>query len=149
MTAIIGEETPWSRLFDMTFAPQYRLITVEFLSTSVYRPRGPDYQPQVGPQPSEISFRLCGFTYDLSLAEFGSALGLYTEQELTMPIYTSAIHTGCRRLRLVALDRRRAVCPSCPGHASRVLIEIGTNQGFCLSSFRLEGNQLNASQPSG
>ncbi|KAL8229413.1 hypothetical protein R6Q57_014313 [Mikania cordata] len=94
MTAIIGEETPWSRLFEMTFAPQYRLITVEFLSTFVYRPRGPDYQPQAGAQPSEISFRLCGFAYELSLTEFGNALDLYTEQELTMMIYTTAIHTA-------------------------------------------------------
>ncbi|KAL8208903.1 hypothetical protein R6Q57_008315 [Mikania cordata] len=94
MTTIIGEDTPWSRLFEMTYAPQYRLITVEFLFTFVYRPRGPDYQPQAGPQPSEISFRLCGFAYDLSLAEFGSALGLYTEQELQIPIYTTAIHTA-------------------------------------------------------
>ncbi|KAL8227359.1 hypothetical protein R6Q57_017191 [Mikania cordata] len=52
------------------------------------------YQPQAGPQLSEISFRLCGFAYDLSLAEFGSALGLYTEQELQMPIYTTVIHTA-------------------------------------------------------
>ncbi|KAL8201432.1 hypothetical protein R6Q57_012771 [Mikania cordata] len=66
MTAIIGEETPWSRLFEMMYAPQYRLITVE----------------------------LCGFAYELSLAEFGSALGLYTEQELKMPIYTTTIHTA-------------------------------------------------------
>ncbi|KAL8230498.1 hypothetical protein R6Q57_000276 [Mikania cordata] len=94
MTAIIGEDTPWSRLFEMTFAPQYRLINVKFLSTFVYRPCGPDYQPQAGAQPSEISFRLCGFAYELSLAEFGNALGLYTEQELTMPIYTTAIHTA-------------------------------------------------------
>ncbi|KAL8224426.1 hypothetical protein R6Q57_019901 [Mikania cordata] len=94
MMTIIGEDTPWSRLFEMTYAPQYRLITVEFLFTFVYSPRGPDYQPQAGPQQSEISFRLCGFTYDLSLAEFGSALGLYTEQELEMPIYTTAIHTA-------------------------------------------------------
>ncbi|KAL8217275.1 hypothetical protein R6Q57_024112 [Mikania cordata] len=94
MTTIIGEDTPWSRLFEMTFAPQYRPITVEFLSTFVYRPCGPDYQPQAGAQPSEISFRLCGFAYELSLAEFGNALGLYTEQELTMPIYTTVIHTA-------------------------------------------------------
>ncbi|KAL8225292.1 hypothetical protein R6Q57_017849 [Mikania cordata] len=94
MTAIIGEDTPWSRLFEMTYAPQYRLITMEFLSTFVYRPRGPYYQPQAGPQQLDISFRLCGFAYDLSLAEFGSALGLYTEQELEMPIYTTTIHTA-------------------------------------------------------
>ncbi|KAL8223016.1 hypothetical protein R6Q57_020415 [Mikania cordata] len=94
MTVIIGEDTPWSRLFEMTYAPQYRLITVEFLSTFVYRPHGPDFQPQADPQQPEISFRLCEFPYHLSLAEFGSMLGLYTEEETQMPIYTTAIHTA-------------------------------------------------------
>ncbi|KAL8217883.1 hypothetical protein R6Q57_021256 [Mikania cordata] len=42
VTTIIGEDTPWSRLFEMTFAPQYRLITMEFLSTFVFRPRAAD-----------------------------------------------------------------------------------------------------------
>ncbi|KAL8200868.1 hypothetical protein R6Q57_012207 [Mikania cordata] len=91
MTAIICEDTPWSRLFEMTFAPQYRLITVEFLSTFVFTPPAAD-QPQQ--QQLEVSFRLCGLAYAMSLAEFGNALGLYTEEELTMLIYTSAIHTA-------------------------------------------------------
>ncbi|KAL8226537.1 hypothetical protein R6Q57_016369 [Mikania cordata] len=78
MTAIIGEDTPWSRLFEMTFAPH---------------PRAAD-QPQADPGQPEVSFRLCGDAYAMSLAEFGNALGLYTEEELTMPIYTSAIHTA-------------------------------------------------------
>ncbi|KAL8244508.1 hypothetical protein R6Q59_010766 [Mikania micrantha] len=73
MTAIIGEDTPWSRLFEMTYASQYRLITVEFLSTFRFRPQPPDFQPQ---------------------PEFGSVLGLYTEEETHMPIYTTAIHTA-------------------------------------------------------
>ncbi|KAL8199684.1 hypothetical protein R6Q57_013252 [Mikania cordata] len=94
MTAIIGRDTPWSRLFEMTFSPQYRLITVEFLSTFVYRPHGLDFQPHAGPQQSEISFRLCGAPYHLSLAEFGNVLGLCTEEETQMPIYTTAIHTA-------------------------------------------------------
>ncbi|KAL8211102.1 hypothetical protein R6Q57_005539 [Mikania cordata] len=85
MTAIIGMDTPWSRLFDMTYAPQYRLITVKFLSTFVCRPHGPDFQPHAGPQQSEISFRICEFPYHLSLAEFGSVLGLYTAEETQMP----------------------------------------------------------------
>ncbi|KAL8226980.1 hypothetical protein R6Q57_016812 [Mikania cordata] len=94
MTAIIGEDTPWSRLFVMTYAPQYRLIAVKFLSTFVYRPHGPDFQPQAGLQQSEISFRLCGAPYHLSLAEFRSVLGLYTEEETQMSIYTTTIHTA-------------------------------------------------------
>ncbi|KAL8196308.1 hypothetical protein R6Q57_025308 [Mikania cordata] len=94
MTAIIGQDTTWSRLFEMTFAPQYRLITVEFLYTFVYRPHGPDFQPQTGPQQLEIFFRLCCAPYHLSLVEFGSVLGLYTEEETQMPIYTTAIHTA-------------------------------------------------------
>ncbi|KAL8189164.1 hypothetical protein R6Q57_028730 [Mikania cordata] len=95
MMAIIGEDTPWSRLFEITYAPQYRIITVEFLSTFRYRHQAPDFQPQPGqPQQAEISFRLCGFPYHLSLAKFGSVLGLYTEEETHMPIYTKAIHTA-------------------------------------------------------
>ncbi|KAL8244893.1 hypothetical protein R6Q59_011151 [Mikania micrantha] len=79
----------------MTYVPQYRLITVEFLSTFRYRPQAPDFQPQPGqPQQAEVSFRLCGAAYHLSLAEFGSVLGLYTEEETHMPIYTTAIHTA-------------------------------------------------------
>ncbi|KAL8218139.1 hypothetical protein R6Q57_021512 [Mikania cordata] len=82
MTAIIDEDTPWSRLFEMTYAPQYRLIMVEFLSAFRYRPQAPDFQPQLGhPQQAEISFGLCGFPYHLSLAEFGSVLVRYTEEE--------------------------------------------------------------------
>ncbi|KAL8196706.1 hypothetical protein R6Q57_024583 [Mikania cordata] len=54
MMAIIGEDTPWSRLFEMT-------------------PQAPDFQPQ---------------------PEFGSVLGLYTEEETHMTIYTTAIHTA-------------------------------------------------------
>ncbi|KAL8196526.1 hypothetical protein R6Q57_024821 [Mikania cordata] len=84
---------PWSRLFEMTFAPQYRLINVEFLSTFIFRPCAPD-QPEAAPQPAKVSFRLCGGAYDMSLAEFENAIGLYTEEEWTMPIYTSAIHTA-------------------------------------------------------
>ncbi|KAL8231392.1 hypothetical protein R6Q57_001170 [Mikania cordata] len=93
MTTIIGEDTPWSPLFEMTFAPQYRPITVEFLSTFVLTPRAAD-QAQADQQQPEVSFRLCGDAYAMSLAEFGHALGLYTQEELQMPIYTSAIHTA-------------------------------------------------------
>ncbi|KAL8209755.1 hypothetical protein R6Q57_006487 [Mikania cordata] len=96
MTTIIGEDTPLSRLFEMCYAPQYRLITVKFLSTFIYRPVDPDFQPQPDhPQsPKEISFRLCGESYDMSLREFAIVSGLYTEEETHMPIYTTAISTA-------------------------------------------------------
>ncbi|KAD6453640.1 hypothetical protein E3N88_08345 [Mikania micrantha] len=59
------------------------------------RSRASDFQPQPGqPQQAEISFRLFEFPYHLSLAEFGSVLGLYTEEETHMPIYMTAIHTA-------------------------------------------------------
>ncbi|KAL8255971.1 hypothetical protein R6Q59_031038 [Mikania micrantha] len=41
MRAIIGEDTPWTRLFDITELPTHRLITVEFLSTFRYRAHQP------------------------------------------------------------------------------------------------------------
>ncbi|KAL8206008.1 hypothetical protein R6Q57_009559 [Mikania cordata] len=96
MTAIIGEDTPWSRLFEMCYAHRYRLITVEFLSTFIYRPVDPDFQPQPDqPQPpEEISFRVCGESYCMSLREFAIVFGLYTEEETHMPIYTTAISSA-------------------------------------------------------
>ncbi|KAL8214323.1 hypothetical protein R6Q57_003772 [Mikania cordata] len=94
MVAIIGEDAPWARLFDMAYAPQYRLLTVEFLSMFVFRPQAPDIQPELGDlQLAEISFRLCGDSYAMSLREFAVVVGLYTEAETDMPIYTTAIHT--------------------------------------------------------
>ncbi|KAL8232846.1 hypothetical protein R6Q57_002624 [Mikania cordata] len=35
--AILGEDTPWTRLFELAELPTYRLLTVEFLSTFRYR----------------------------------------------------------------------------------------------------------------
>ncbi|KAL8231242.1 hypothetical protein R6Q57_001020 [Mikania cordata] len=76
-------------------------------------PRSPDQQ-----QP-EVSFRLCGLAYAMSLVEFGNALGLYTEEELEMPIYTSAIHTADNAVVSAWWSQigDEPFCPSCPGHA--------------------------------
>ncbi|KAL8209300.1 hypothetical protein R6Q57_006032 [Mikania cordata] len=58
--------------------------------------RALDFRPQPGqPQPpAEISFRLCGESYDMSLREFAIVTGLYSEAETDMPIYTTAISTA-------------------------------------------------------
>ncbi|KAL8223693.1 hypothetical protein R6Q57_019168 [Mikania cordata] len=147
MTAIIGEDTPWSRLFDMTFAPQYRLTTVEFLSTFVFRPRATD-QLQADPDQPEVSFRLCGLAYAMSLAEFGNALGLYTEEELEMPIYTSAIHTADDAVvsawwprigdePFVRAARVTRICDPLIRYLHRVIASSitgrGMSQGWCTS----------------
>ncbi|KAL8193303.1 hypothetical protein R6Q57_026884 [Mikania cordata] len=96
MTTIIGEDTPWFRLFEMCYAPQYQLITVEFLSTFIYRLVDPDFQPQPDQPhpPEEISFRLCGESYGMSLGEFAIVSGQYTEEETHMLIYMTAISTA-------------------------------------------------------
>ncbi|KAL8209737.1 hypothetical protein R6Q57_006469 [Mikania cordata] len=96
MMAIIGEDTPWTRLFEMCYAPQYRLITVEFLSTFIFWPLDTNFQPQPDqpPPPDEISFQLCGQSFSMSLREFVIVSGMYTEQETHMSIYTTAISTA-------------------------------------------------------
>ncbi|KAL8216416.1 hypothetical protein R6Q57_023253 [Mikania cordata] len=65
MMAINGEDTPWYRLFDMTSAAA-----------------GGDI------------FQTLRIPVPLIFAEFASVLGLYTEQETHMPIYTRTIHTA-------------------------------------------------------
>ncbi|KAL8226528.1 hypothetical protein R6Q57_016360 [Mikania cordata] len=81
--------------FSFNITPHVVATTVEFLSTFVYRPQAPDFHPQPGqPQPAEISLRLCGDSYDLSLREFVMVTGLYTEAQNHMLIYTTAIHTA-------------------------------------------------------
>ncbi|KAD3640873.1 hypothetical protein E3N88_30096 [Mikania micrantha] len=89
MMSIIGEDTPWSRLFEMAYAPQYRLITVEFLSTFMYRPQAPDFQPQPG-QPQRGAD--LGGMYVTRIARFNGPIDLE-------PAGMEAFHS-------VRLDRR-------------------------------------------
>ena len=41
---------------------------------------------------AEVTFSLFGVTRHMSMEELGVALGLYTREEVTQPIYTQAVH---------------------------------------------------------
>ncbi|KAL8256024.1 hypothetical protein R6Q59_031091 [Mikania micrantha] len=45
IVAIIGEDTPWPKPFELAYTPRYRLITLEFLSAFMYHPLAEDFQP--------------------------------------------------------------------------------------------------------
>jgi hypothetical protein len=81
--AIIGQDTPWSRLFAMMELPTYRELTVEFLSTFVYQRRTPETPAGV----PEVSFRLRGVWREMSLREFSVRVGLYTDEESRTELY--------------------------------------------------------------
>ncbi|KAL8188819.1 hypothetical protein R6Q57_029574 [Mikania cordata] len=59
--AILGEDTPWTRLFDLTELPTYRLITVEFISTFRYRAHQAAVRVEEDAElPPDIEFSLGG-----------------------------------------------------------------------------------------
>ena len=85
---VIGQDSPWDRLFRIGAAPSYRPLLVEFLSTFRYRPRpddrtNSDFDDPNLPDPSpEITFRLFGEVFEMSLRQFVVATGFYTDEEL-------------------------------------------------------------------
>ncbi|KAL8224111.1 hypothetical protein R6Q57_019586 [Mikania cordata] len=77
----ISEETPWRRLFDMTFEPSFKAVTVDFLSTFTYLPAA---MP-------EVAFSMLRQQHKMSLVEFIVLPGLYWEPETVTPLYTTGI----------------------------------------------------------
>ncbi|KAL8196730.1 hypothetical protein R6Q57_024493 [Mikania cordata] len=64
--AILGEDTPWTRLFDLEELPSYRLITVEFLSTFRYRAHQAAVRVDEDAElPPDIEFSLCGQHFEM------------------------------------------------------------------------------------
>ena len=92
---IIGDDTPWDRLFEMSYGPSFREITVEFLSSFQFHPRPADQPAELDdpahPRPAEVSFRLFGQTREMTLRRFAVVCGLYDEAETETPLYTEAI----------------------------------------------------------
>ncbi|KAL8205282.1 hypothetical protein R6Q57_008833 [Mikania cordata] len=65
--AILGEDTPWTRLFDLAELPTYRLITVEFLSTFRYRAHQATVRVEEDAELTpDIDFFLCGQHFETS-----------------------------------------------------------------------------------
>ncbi|XP_076944354.1 uncharacterized protein LOC143614957 [Bidens hawaiensis] len=94
---IVGKDTPWERLFTAK-DPAYRVLKLEFYSTFVFRPR-PEGDLQVpmlvedaDTSKAEVRFRMLGILHNLSMEEFAIALGLYTTEDITAPVYTQSIH---------------------------------------------------------
>ncbi|KAL8230610.1 hypothetical protein R6Q57_000388 [Mikania cordata] len=80
--AILGEDTPGTRLFDIAELPTHRLITVEFLSTFRYRAHQAAVQEQDDEElPPDIEFSLCDEHMDMSIERFFVHLGIYYEPE--------------------------------------------------------------------
>ncbi|KAL8231823.1 hypothetical protein R6Q57_001601 [Mikania cordata] len=80
--AILGEDTPWTRLFDLVELPSYRLITVEFLSTFRYRAHQTAVRVDEDAElPPDIEFSLRGQHFEMSIERFAVYLGIYYEPE--------------------------------------------------------------------
>ncbi|KAL8205479.1 hypothetical protein R6Q57_009030 [Mikania cordata] len=78
--AILGEDTPWTSLFDIANLPTYRLITVEFLPTFRYRAHQAAVPEQEDEElPPEIEFSLCGQHMKMSIERFAILLRIYYE----------------------------------------------------------------------
>ncbi|KAD3069253.1 hypothetical protein E3N88_37133 [Mikania micrantha] len=83
--AILGEDTPWTRLFDLADLPTYRLITVEFLSTFRYRAHQAAVREEDDEElPPDIEFSLCGQHFEMSIERFAVHLGIYYEPETVL-----------------------------------------------------------------
>ncbi|MFS8023154.1 hypothetical protein Hanom_Chr16g01448121 [Helianthus anomalus] len=97
---IVGFDTPFARLFHTVIEDLYREITVKFLSSFIYGPHPNDYVEDLDHVVHEITFRLAGQEFGMSLRVFVGHSGLYTHAELDTYIYTQGVR---------ALDRQTLV----------------------------------------
>ena len=67
LRAIIGVNTPWSRLFESAREVTFRELTLEFLSSFERTPRPEGYVEEAGEPYREISFRLAGVHHRMTL----------------------------------------------------------------------------------
>ncbi|KAL8201902.1 hypothetical protein R6Q57_011049 [Mikania cordata] len=80
--AILGEDTLWTRFFELAELPLYRLITMEFLSTFRYRAHQAAVREEDDEElPLDIEFSLGGQCFEMSIERFVVHLGIYYEPE--------------------------------------------------------------------
>ncbi|KAC9910478.1 hypothetical protein E3N88_45091 [Mikania micrantha] len=91
--AILGEDTPWTRLLEIAELPTHRLITVEFLSTFQYRAHQAAVREQDDEEiPPDIEFSLCGQHFEMSIEQFAVHLGIYYEPETVRDDFIQGPH---------------------------------------------------------
>ncbi|KAL8230108.1 hypothetical protein R6Q57_015008 [Mikania cordata] len=77
--AILGEDTPWTRLFELTKLPSYMLITATV--------REEDDEEL----PPDIEFSLGGEHFEMSIERFAVHLGIYYESETVHDDFTQGL----------------------------------------------------------
>ncbi|KAD4888296.1 hypothetical protein E3N88_20369 [Mikania micrantha] len=102
--AILGEDTSWTRLFDLADLLTYRLITVEFLSTFRYIAHQPAVREEEDEELPDIEFSLGGQHHAMSIERFAVQLGLYYESETVREDFIQGLTQGEEGLswRLIA-----------------------------------------------
>ncbi|KAL8196488.1 hypothetical protein R6Q57_024783 [Mikania cordata] len=80
--AILSEDTPWTRLFELAELPSYRLITAAV--------REEDDEEL----PPEIEFSLGGQHFEMSIERFAVHLGNYYEPETVRDDFTQGLTQG-------------------------------------------------------
>ncbi|KAL8260830.1 hypothetical protein R6Q59_024879 [Mikania micrantha] len=84
--AILGEDTPWTRLFEIAELPTHRLITAAV--------REEDDEEL----PPDIEFSLCGQHFEMSIERFSVHLGIYYEPETVRDDFTQGLMQGEERV---------------------------------------------------
>ncbi|KAL8214389.1 hypothetical protein R6Q57_003838 [Mikania cordata] len=93
--AILGEDTTCTRLFDTSDLSAYRQITVDFLSTFLYRAHRTAVPEQKDEElPPDIEFSLCRQHMEMSIERFAVLLGLYYEPETVTNAFTQGLTQG-------------------------------------------------------
>ncbi|KAL8200425.1 hypothetical protein R6Q57_011764 [Mikania cordata] len=93
--AILGEDTPWTRLFDLAELPTYRLLTVEFLSTFRYRAHQTAVRVEEDAElPPDIEFSLSGQHFEISIKQFAVHLGIYCEPNTVSDDFAHGLTQG-------------------------------------------------------
>ncbi|KAD3641785.1 hypothetical protein E3N88_31009 [Mikania micrantha] len=93
--AILGEDTPWTRLFEIAELPSYMLITVEFLSTFRYRAHQAAVREEDDEElPPDIEFSLGGQHHEMSIERFTVHLGIYYEPETVRDDFAQGLTQG-------------------------------------------------------
>ncbi|KAD3068020.1 hypothetical protein E3N88_35900 [Mikania micrantha] len=93
--AILGEDTPWTRLFEIAELPSYRLINVEFLSTFRYRAHKAAVREEDDEElPPDIEFSLGGQHHEMSIERFAVHLGIYYEPDTVRDNFAQGLMQG-------------------------------------------------------